>query len=298
MVNRKIIDAHIHWWDLDSNLYPWLNGKTSQVRDVKEAKNLANNYLPNDFLSDAKRYDVLAVVHVEAGFDPTKPVDETKWLNNLKASVPFVAVGSVNLSHDNADDLLYQHCKYNKIRSIRHMLNYMGDNPQYCWAEKDYLNNDVWLKNYGLLEKYNLIFDLMCFGHQMKRFSEVAKQHPCIPVVLEHTGMPSSDSISMNQWKDGIKILAQCENINCKLGGLSTMIPKWDKGIAFDLFDWVLECFGVDRIMFSSNFPTDSQFCTFDYLMGITEEWASMRLTEDEQHAFFAGNANRIYRIF
>lgn len=294
---RQLIDAHIHWWDLEKNSYPWLNGDTSNSRDQEEANVLAKNYLPQDLKDDVEPNTLVGAVHIEAGFDPLHPVEETRWLSQLNVDFPLAIIAAANLAKVNVNEVLAQHCQYEKVRGIRHILNYMADEPKFCWAEKDYLQDEQWLKNYKLLENHNLLFDLMCFSHQVPQFVELAQQVSGVPVVLEHTGMPQADSQAISQWKGAIKSLANCQHVSCKLGGLGTMIPDWGESVAFPFFDWVLDCFGPERIMFASNFPTDSQFCDYAYLMNAMEAWCSSRLTQDQQEHFFVGNAKRIYQF-
>lgn len=293
----KVVDAHIHWWDLDTNLYPWLNAVGEGGRDAEEANRLAKNYLEAEYLEDSKNYDVVGVVHIEAGYDPKDPVGETAWLEQQTYQLPFVTIGAANLAAENADELLGQHKQYSKIRGIRHMLNYLEGEPQFCWADQDYLNNETWRQNFSLLEKHDLIFDLMCFGHQMKPFAELAKQHPNVQVVLEHTGMPALDEESYQAWFDGVAELAQCPNIKCKLGGLGTMINHWNEQEAFKLFDRMLEVFGPERIMFASNFPTDSQYCSYDFQVKAADIWAHECLTVEQREAFFMANAIETYGL-
>ena len=296
MFKLKIVDAHVHWWDLDNHLYPWLNGN-NQARDQQEAQRLANNYLPEDLDSDAKRYELSGAVHIEAGYDPAKPTSETRWLDSLETRFPFVILGSANLANENLNGLLNEHKRSPNFRGVRHMLNFVEGRPELCWADQNYLDNPLWKDNYPLLGKHGLIFELMCFGHQMEDFARLAKAHPEIPVVLEHTGMPSADGANLEKWRSGIKALSQCGHVHCKLGGLGTMIPDWNEEIAFHVFDWVLECFGPERIMFASNFPTDSQFTSYDYMMDIIISWAESRLSHDQQNAFWANNALTFYKF-
>jgi predicted TIM-barrel fold metal-dependent hydrolase len=56
----------------------------------------------------------------------------------------------------------------------------------------------------------------------------------------------------------------------------------------------LIECFGVPRCMFASNFPVDSLCGSFEAIFGGFEEIVA-DFTADEQDALFRRNAIRIY---
>ena len=72
-------------------------------------------------------------------------------------------VGFCDLSSSDAVEILKRHIKSKRFRGIRHnvMLNYHPDTQSYSIAEYNYLTDPNWLKGFGLLEKYQLSFELM-----------------------------------------------------------------------------------------------------------------------------------------
>ena len=77
----KVVDPHIHLWNLETGRYPWLQapGKTF----MGDYNALAKTHEVREFLVDADGIEVLKVVHVEAAHDPTDPLAETRWLRLL-----------------------------------------------------------------------------------------------------------------------------------------------------------------------------------------------------------------------
>ena len=63
-------------------------------------------------------------------------------------------------------------------------MNRIEDEPAKCWAAEDFTVNPAWLSNYGLLKKYNLGFDLMCFSNMMHRMADLAHKHPDIMIYV------------------------------------------------------------------------------------------------------------------
>ena len=53
------------------------------------------------------------------------------------------------------------------------MLSFHPEKPQLSLAAHDnYLTDPAWIKGFGLLEKYELSFDLLILPHQMSRYGE------------------------------------------------------------------------------------------------------------------------------
>ena len=68
------------------------------------------------------------------------------------------------------DDVLQRHALSKRMRGIRHRLGYHPDYPQYSEAKHDNFLTDVkWIEGFGLLEKYQMSFDMQILPRQMKR---------------------------------------------------------------------------------------------------------------------------------
>ena len=63
-----IIDAHHHLWDLGLQRHPWLAAGAGELGGLGDLETLKRNYLPADYRRDAARQNVVATVHVEAGW--------------------------------------------------------------------------------------------------------------------------------------------------------------------------------------------------------------------------------------
>ena len=68
------------------------NGKTHSLESyrgkivVLETTNHDCPYVAKHYLQDAAGYDISAVVHIEAQWDPSDPLGETRWLDGLASS--------------------------------------------------------------------------------------------------------------------------------------------------------------------------------------------------------------------
>lgn len=297
---NKIIDTHIHWWDLENNYYPWLNGNI-HANGGANTPELAKTYLPKDYVAHSGNYNINGFVHIQADWDPTDIIGETKWLDSIAQTIPETPVrivAFVDLKESHAEQMIQDHLAASKrVVGIRQMLNYLPNVPEYCWASEDLLQNPAWLENFALLERYNLSFDLMCFSNHMPAMAKLAQQYPNITILLEHVGMPTNTPEEMAVWQENLYELAKQTNVYCKIGGLGTMAPNWNGDFLDQVFTTALSAFGAERIIFASNFPTDSQFTTYDYVLDNIIAAAQNHLDKQQQDLFFYKNAERVYKI-
>jgi predicted TIM-barrel fold metal-dependent hydrolase len=299
---QRIVDAHIHWWDLENNYYPWLMDQKAEEGGLAVDESLARTYVYENYMADAEGYDVEAFVHIQAEWDPRDPVGETKWLQSLIdddriGAKPLAIVGFANFAADNVEEILAGHAECANARSIRHMLNYLPDNPALCWADQDYLQNDAWLKNFPLLKKYGLDFDPMCFSNHLPGVAKLAGENPEIKVILEHAGMPYDHTPECRAvWAKAMRTFAERDNAAIKISGFGNTMENWTEEKIRPYVLEIIEAFGTGRVCFASNFPTDGQFsdmaAIWDAFLSITGNFS-----QDEKDAMFAENAYRLYRF-
>ena len=300
----KIVDPHVHFWDLDTHHYPWLaNPGTSFVGDARELK---HSYLPADLLRDAGNIEVVKVVHVEANHDPADPVEETRWLQSLAdansgggaaRAWPDAIVAAADLSAANVEATLAAHAGFSRTRGIRQILN-VHDKPLYDYVGRHYLRDATWRRNFGLLARYGLSFDLQLYPSQMADAAALAREHPDVALIVNHAGMfvDRGSVAGWRAWRDGLRTLAACPNVSVKISGLAMFDHRWT---VESLRPYVLEtidAFGADRAMFASNFPVDRLFATYGDLW---RAYAAIvgDASDDERDALFRRNAERIYRL-
>ncbi len=295
-----IVDSHVHWRDPRKNPYEALSDAVAE--DGTRTAAQAQTYLPADYLADAGEYEIAGVVHIEAEWDKTDPVGETRWLhdlvqNNGTNGLPVVIVGYCDLSRDDADQILAAHAAFPLTRGIRHILNRVDGMPSLCWAEREFLAETAWRRNYALLAKHGLDFDLMCFAHQLAPFAQLAASHPNIPVHLEHAALPWDHSPEgRTTWREGMRALAALPHADVKISGLGNTIPNWNEDTIRDYVLETISIFGVERVSFASNFPTDQQFSNMAKIWGAFNRITS-DFTDCERTAMFGANALRTYRF-
>jgi predicted TIM-barrel fold metal-dependent hydrolase len=302
MTIKRFVDAHIHLWKLDLLRYPWLSPPFSDSGPNGSVEPIAQDYLPVDYFADAKGYNVTKTVHIDAGAHPDDAIPETRWLQGLADrgtpgnTGPNAIVAFAALNAPDVEKVLAAHVESKNVRGIRHIINWHPD-PNRTYTPRDLLLDDDFAKGYALLGRYKLSFDLQIYPNQMTDAYKLAKNHPNIPVIINHMGMPvDRDAAGVARWKSGIELLASLPHVSCKISGLGFVDRNWTADSMRGMVLETIERFGTRRAMFASDFPTDKLFNS--YSKGLEAyDTITRDFSESDRDALFAGNAERIYRI-
>jgi len=300
----RFVDAHLHLWKLDHLSYPWLTPPFSDDGPNGSVAAIAQDYGLTDYFRDAAGYNVVKMVHIDAGADPKDALAETLWLQSLADAgqgYPQAIVAFAALNAPDVEDLLARHVESPNVRGIRHIVNWHPD-PKKTYTARNLLDDEAFARGYALLAKYRLSFDLQVYPNQMEQAYRLAKAHPDVPVVLNHTGMPvDRDAAGIAAWKSGMRLLATLPHVATKISGLGFIDRHWTEDAQKTanmraVVVEAIETFGVARSLFASDFPTDKLFNSYarqlDFYDDLTRDFSAA-----ERDALFAANAERIYRI-
>ena len=298
----KVIDPHVHFWDIARHRYPWMLNTTENFSGDMRA--IKKNYLVENLLQDAQDIDILKVVHIEANIDPADPVAETRWLQELAQApshrnLPNAIVAQVDLSQtaSHVERILEQHCAYANMRGIRQILN-VHPNAFYDYVGREYMVEPQWQRNFHLLAKYQLSFDLQIYPSQMMQAAQLAQRHPETTIIINHAGMfvDRHEVAGWRQWRDGLAQLARCSNTSIKISGMGMLDHHWTVESIRPYVLQIMDTFGVERCMFASNFPVDKLYSSYS---AVWQAYANVvrDASSVDKEALFVGNAQRIYRI-
>jgi predicted TIM-barrel fold metal-dependent hydrolase len=167
-----------------------------------------------------------------------------------------------------------------------------------------------------LLDERGYTYESWHYHTQLRDFYNLAKAVPETTIILDHFGTPlgtksfrDQREAIFQQWQADIVALAECPNVYAKLGGLA--MP--DNGFGWDesakpatsaelvaaqkrYYLHTIECFGVNRCMFESNFPMDRFSISYAVLWNAFKKMVA-DFSEDEKHALFYGTAANVYRL-
>lgn len=294
-----IVDAHHHFWDLERNRYPWLNGGHTVPFRYGDYSSLMRSYLPEDYLRDSANQNVVKSVHVEAEWDPSDPVGETRWLHEVaeQTGFPHAIVGQAWFARADIESVLAGHAALPLARAVREKPAAAASADAVQIGAPGSMGDPKWRAGYRLLAKYGLHYELQTRYWHLPEGAALARDFPDIAIVLNHAGVPEDRSpAGLTAWREGMQAMAEAPNVSVKISGIGQRARPWtveeNRGIVLQ----VIEMFGVGRCMFASNYPVDSLVAGYDTILdgfkAITAEFS-----EADRRRMFHDNAVRIYRL-
>jgi predicted TIM-barrel fold metal-dependent hydrolase len=291
-----IVDAHQHFWDPTRNHHPWLCDEPPIPFRYGDYRALRRPYLPHDYRTDARPFDVSHTVYVETEWDPHDGSGEMRYVDTLRrdCGLPTVAVAQAWLHRGDNAALLEQHAAWPFVRGVRHKprANRSPDD-----AEPGSMTDTAWRDGYARLERHGLHFELQTPWWHLPEAAQLARDFPYTPIVLNHTGLPSDRSADgLAGWKRAMAELAPCPNVVVKISGIGQAGKPWTVAANRDIVLRTIDLFGVARCMFASNFPVDGLCAPFTTIYAGFDE-ITRDFPADDRRALFRDNALRIYRM-
>ena len=240
-MSLKIIDPHVHFFNLVEGQYSWLQGANPpawpNLEKIKQPVSAQQLVKSTDF-------ELVGLVHIEAGFDNTSPINELNWLDSHLKSLSFKAI-SYNQIDSSADQFI------NSLEALTH-LSLCGIRDITEGTDAKRLLDANSFKNLTTLSDTQLHFEAQFDienSEITKQIAYYAKQLPQLQIIINHAGLPSN----LNDWRQGVELLAQHDNIAIKFSGFELLRLTSEQQAA--CFNFLFNHFGQQRIMFASNFP-------------------------------------------
>lgn len=298
VTRHPFVDAHIHLWQLDRIDYPWLSPPFDDAGPNGSVSAIAHDYGVEDYRADTAAWNVVGVVHVDAGADPSQALAETRWLEGLATAhdMPNAIVAFAPLNDPLVEAALARQAQHPHVRGIRQIVNWHPD-PNRSYTAADLTQDDQWRRGFALLGRYGLSFDLQCYPGQMVELAPLFERHPEVPVVINHLGMPVlGDRDGVVRWREGLRSLAAIPHVSIKLSGLGFIQRDWDDAVVWPFLQETIDLFGPARCLFASDTPTDKLFAPLDRYLDTYTRFAAC-FSDDEQRDLWGRNANRFYRL-
>lgn len=295
----KIIDAHQHFWNIETNYLPWLCDEPPIAFRYGDYTRLKRNYLPSDYRRDAGGFEVIGSVFIETEWDPKDPIGETQWVDRLAAreGLPSVMVAQAWLDRADVQSVLTAHGAHPLVRGIRHKPRAAKSPDGVEAGVKGSMGDPAWRSGFAMLRDNGLSFDLQTPWWHLKEARALADDFGDTTIILNHTGLPadrSSDGLA--GWRAALKTIAGADNASIKISGIGIAGRPWtvadNRPVVLDAID----IFGPGRVMFASNFPVDSLVASFETIFSGFDEITSGFSLKDRA-AMFRDNAIRIYRF-
>ena len=313
---RPICDPHHHLWDHSDSRY--------LLDQLLEDTRSGHNIVSTVFVECASMYR-------DGGPEAMRPVGETEFVNGvaamtasgfygeIRACAGIVSFADLNLGRAVGEVLDAHMDSSSRFRGIRHAAG---------WDAHDEVRNShtnpfaqmfatpSFREGYAELGKRGLSFDAWLYHPQIVELIDLVRAFPDTPVILDHFGGPlgigpytDKREEIFSRWREDIAELARCPNVFAKLGGLVMPINgfdfhKQDRPATSDeivevtgrYYRHAIDCFGVERCMFESNFPVDKQSCSYAVLWNTFKKMVA-DASDSEKAALFHDTAARVYRL-
>jgi len=309
----KIIDPHIHLFNLEQGDYHWLKPDNSPFWSDKS---LINKTFNENELTLNTPLQLTSFVHIEAGFDNNKPWRELAMLAQ-SCKKPFRAIATIDftISSQNFNNTIEKLLLLPSFIGVRHILGEqeLGEQALSLLKDKqtlDLLTNAQVLKNFKSLNNFakeknkKLIFETqlsLAEDELINTLCNVISDNPNITFIINHTGFPPADrqSIEWQCWQSNLVKLSKFDHVAIKCSGWEMTNRNYQQPWLNESMSFILKTFGCDKVMLASNFPLCllSKISYQDYWQSILTSEFFLKLNKQEKSALCYDNALNWYAI-
>lgn len=272
------IDAHQHFWKYDPVRDAWINNSMQVIQ---------KDFLPNDLFPILKANNIQGCIAVQAD----ESEEETNFLLRLADENDFIkgVVGWLDFFDNDFDEKVAFYSQNRRFKGLRHILQ---------GKAKGFFLQDKFKQSLGKLERYNLTYDCLVFENQLPELIELVKHFPNQRFVLDHIGKPKISLGLDENWVANIKQLSQFENVYCKISGMVTETENWNWTISdFNSFmEVVANAFGVDRILYGSDWPVCNLAAQYEQVLAIVASYFK-EYSKNDLNKIMGDNAIKFYNI-
>ena len=313
----EICDPHHHLWSEATGRYPRYD-----LEDLLADTGAGHRVIDTVFIDCAANYRT-------AGPEPMRPVGETEFVVDRAErsdGTPGARIAGI-VSHadlmlgDAVEEVLVAHVEAarGRFRGIRHagawdpspeIPRSHSNPPPQMYARDDFR------RGLAVLGRMGLSFEAWQFHPQLDEVAALAAAHPEVTIIVNHIGAPlgigpysGRREEVLAAWRPAMARLAAQPNIVLKVGGIGMSrygvgFETWPQPPTSDqllevwgeVLRWCIDTFGPARCMFESNYPVDSESCSYLVLWNAFKK-ISQGYAPAERAELFHGTARRVYRL-
>lgn len=275
----KKIDSHQHFWKYHPVKDAWISD---------DMKIIQGDFLPVDFLPLLQENGVDGCIAVQAD----QSEEETHFLLELAKDNDFIkgVVGWIDLRNPDLKSRLDYFSQFKKLKGFRHIVQ--GE------SDENFLLREDFSKGIAQLEQYNFTYDILILPKHLAVAFEFVKRFPNQKFVIDHLAKPDFKNKEFLDWEKGIREIATCPNVYCKVSGLVTEVDwnNWTQADFTYCLNVVTEAFGINRLLFGSDWPVCLLAANYAQTLEIVTNYFS-KFPESNQEQFWSGNAIEFYNI-
>lgn len=272
------IDSHQHFWNYSEEQYPWIQPDWP----------IRRTFLPDDLKPLLNSAGLDGSIAVQA----RQRIEESRWLLELADQSPIIkgVVGWVDLQSPEVEFQLEELSKHPKFAGVRHVVQ---DEP-----DDEFMLGDAFQRGISKLKPFGLTYDVLIFPRQLPSAVRLIEAFPEQAFVLDHMAKPLIKDACIDPWREHMQHLASHSNCLCKVSGMVTE-ANWNTWKADDFkpyLDVVFECFGMERLMYGSDWPVCLLAGDYERVHGLASGYVE-QFDPADQARFFGGNAARFYCV-
>ena len=274
------IDSHQHFWKYETMRdKSWINDSMSVLK---------KDFSPEEVKPLMDENKIGGGIAVQA--DQTE--EETFYLLDLAKQFNLIkgVVGWIDFKALDIRERLEYFSKYKVLKGFRHIIQ----------AEKDdnFILDKKFCNGISLLKDYDFTYDILIYPRHLKYALEFVEQFPDQKFVIDHLAKPFIKAREVNEWKKEIEGFKTKDNVYCKIAGLTTEADwaNW-KTEDFNIYiSTVIDVFGIDRVMFGSDWPVCLPSATYSQVCEILES-NTYFLDQEEKDKLWGKNAMQFYGL-
>ncbi|RYU95503.1 amidohydrolase family protein [Emticicia agri] len=272
------IDAHQHFWYYTAKDYAWIDDSM---------KTIQHDFLPADLEPILQKNGFDGCVLVQVNQTEHENHDFLKFAQ-LYSFIKGV-VGWVDLRADNLWERLSYFKQFDKLKGFRHIVQ--GE-------PIGFMQQESFIRGVKKLLDFDYTYDILIYPKQLKDALHLVRECPDNKFVIDHIAKPDIKNKGISKWSNYMKAIAQHQQVYCKISGMVTEADwnKWEKEDFYIYLDCVLEFFGIDRIMYGSDWPVCLVAGAYEDQLGIVQSYFA-QLSETEKAKLFGENATRFYSL-
>ena len=273
------IDSHQHFWRYDPARHGWIDESMGLLK---------RDFLPKDLASELDANGIDASIAVQAD----QSEEETLFLLDLAEPGRRIVgvVGWTDLASPRIEERLRLFSRYKKLCGLRHIVQSEPDDR--------FMLQPEFMRGISCLREFGFTYDILIYPKQLPAAIELVGRFPGQRFVVDHLAKPEIKTKSISDWAARIGSFAGNPNVYCKLSGLVTE-ADWRGWTAADFdayLDVVFEAFGVDRLMFGSDWPVCLLAGSYEQVRSIVEDYVD-RNAPGAREKIFGENASRFYDL-
>lgn len=283
-MHEKIIDTHIHIWDLDHARYEWLENDTTILNRNYRIEELENERITAGVFEGVlvqaanNNEDTQLMLHVAA---------QTDWIKGVVGWLPLT-------DRRATEKLLDTYLADPFFKGVRHLIHNEAD--------ARWLLQDEVMASLSLLVRHNLPYDIVgILPAHIQTALELAAKLPELRMVFDHLNQPTiSKHQKSGAWGELMSEASKHTNFFAKISGLGTATANsctWTGNDIAPYVEYVLKHFGEDRCFCGGDWPVSLLAGSYQKTWTTYKTLLKDLLPEPAQEKVFCNNARNFYNL-